>query len=107
MNSTISQSAQETANAILLGIAAAARIHLNESQVIEVRDLLATSIQSAISAETALLTAQVAEYHSALVNARASFLNLQPDFGGPVAAQMGAAIAHINEALHKYPSRQD
>lgn len=36
---------------------------------------------------------------SALADARASFLGLQPDFGGPVAAQMGKAIARINAVL--------
>jgi DNA repair exonuclease SbcCD ATPase subunit len=36
---------------------------------------------------------------AALVEARASFLGLQPDFGGPISRQMGLAIARINAAL--------
>jgi hypothetical protein len=35
----------------------------------------------------------------ALIDARASFLGLQPDFGGPVAAQMGIAVERISAAL--------
>lgn len=35
-----------------------------------------------------------------LKDARASFLGLQPDFGGPVAAQMGAAVSRINAILN-------
>ncbi len=35
----------------------------------------------------------------ALVNARATLLGLQPDFGGPIAAQMGIAIGRINKVL--------
>lgn len=57
---TISENARETANAILLGIGAAARIHISEAQAVEVRDLLATAIQSAIDAETAALSDDLA-----------------------------------------------
>ncbi len=36
---------------------------------------------------------------NALIDARASFLGLQPDFGGPIAAQMGNAVKRINDVL--------
>lgn len=48
--------------------------------------------------------ARVAELEAALRDARASFLGLQPDFGGPVAAQMGKAIERIGAALARAES---
>ena len=43
-----------------------------------------------------------AEAEAALIDARASFLGLQPDTGGPIAAQMGKAIARINDLLNRH-----
>jgi hypothetical protein len=49
-------------------------------------------------------SAQLKRMEGALVEARATLLGLQPDFGGPVAAQMGAAIQRITAALSSTPS---
>lgn len=48
-----------------------------------------------------------AELVAALRDARASFLGLQPDFGGPVAAQMGKAIERIGAALARNRAAQE
>jgi hypothetical protein len=52
-------------------------------------------LRQQLAAEQALVKVKD-EY---LIDARASFLGLQPDFGGPVSAQMGKAIERINNAL--------
>lgn len=52
-----------------------------------------------LNTEIKALREDNAKLRAALIDARASFLGLQPDFGGPVAAQMGKAIERINAAL--------
>jgi len=53
------------------------------------------ALHKQVVARDALLKAKDA----ALRDARASFLGLQPDFGGPISAQMGLAASRITKAL--------
>lgn len=46
---------------------------------------------------------RVEQLEAALRDAKATLMNLQPDFGGPVAVQMGAAMERINEVLRDSP----
>ena len=61
------------------------------------------TLHKQVVARDALLKAKDA----ALRDARASFLGLQPDFGGPISAQMGLAASHITKALALYTTKEN
>ena len=77
-----------------------------EARVKELKTLLASekTTRNAIIAKGVATERANVELAGALRDARASFLGLQPDFGGPVAAQMGKAIERIGAALSRHAS---
>ena len=46
---------------------------------------------------------RIDQLEAALRDAKATLMNLQPDFGGPVAVQMGAAMERIDKVLRDSP----
>jgi len=61
------------------------------------------ALHKQVVARDALLKAKDA----ALRDARASFLGLQPNLGGPISAQMGLAASRITKALALYTTKEN
>lgn len=86
------------------------KISLTEFNAEQIRSLLGSVIVEEAprltddGAALARVTAERDTLVSALQDARASFLGLQPYFGGPVSAQMGGTIDRINAALARTES---
>ena len=75
----------------------------NEQEVKDAINCYVSSCAAQYEAERNSLLAVIAKQKDALRDARASFMGLHPDFGGPIAAQMGAVIARLNEVITLNP----